>query len=65
VTKGTYRKLKVVWLLGSAIGLAAITAGWLKMLPFGAVFAVVLVFGGAAAFAGWARRDQNFEELPE
>jgi len=65
VTKGTYRKLTVVWLLGSAIGLAAITAGWLKMLPFGAVFAVVLVFGGAAAFAGWARRDQNFEELPE
>ena len=65
MTKSTYRKLKAIWMLGSATGLAAVVAGWLKLIPFGAVFAAILFFGGAAAFAGWVLRGQDFEELPE
>jgi hypothetical protein len=65
VTKATYRKLKLVWVLGSALCLAAVAAGWMKAIPFGAAFAAVVVFGGGAAFSGWVLRDQNLEELPE
>jgi hypothetical protein len=57
--------LKAIWLLGSAALLAAVIGGWLRFIPFGVVFAAVIVFGGAAAIAGWVLRDQNFEELPE
>ena len=65
MTKGTYRRLKAVWVLGSAVILAAVVAGWLKLEPFGVLLAAIFIFGGAAAFAGWVLRDQNFEELPE
>jgi hypothetical protein len=65
VTKTTYRRLKAVWIFGSAVGFAAIVAGWLQAIPFGLVFLAILVPGGAAAFAGWVLRDQNFEELPD
>jgi hypothetical protein len=65
VTKAGYRKLRVVWAVGSALALAAIVAGWLKLIPFGVVFAAIIVFGGPAAFSGWVLRDQDFKELPE
>jgi hypothetical protein len=65
VTKSTYRRLKTVWILGSAVALAAVIASWLKLIPIGGVFAAFIVCGGPAAFAGWVLRDQNFEELPE
>ena len=65
MTKTTYRKLKAIWVLGSAAAVAAVAAGWLKAISFGAVLAAVLIFGGGAAYAGWVLRDQNFGELPE
>ena len=65
MTRATYRKLKVVWLLGSAVMIVAVIVGWLRMIPIGAVFATIIIFGGAAAVSGWVLRDQKFEELPE
>jgi hypothetical protein len=65
VTKATYRKLRAVWWIGSAVLVGAVVAGWLRMIPFGLVSALIIVVGGAAAFAGWVLRDQNLEELPD
>ena len=65
MTKTGYRKLKAVWILGSAVMVAAVVASWLKLIPIGLLFAAILIFGGAAAFAGWVLHDQNFEELPD
>ena len=65
MTKSGYRWLRAVWVIGGVVGVAAVVASWLKLIPFGLVFAAVIVFGGLAAFAGWVLRDQNLEELPE
>ena len=65
MTRRAYRWLKMAWLLGSAAMALALVGGWLRLLPFGAVFLAILVFGGAAAIAAWVVRDQKFEELPD
>ena len=65
MTKATYRKLRAVWWIGSVALVGGVVAGWLRVIPFGLLFAMFIVVGGPAAFAGWVFRDQNFEELPE
>ncbi len=65
MTKSGYRKLKAIWLIGSAVMLAAVVGGWLRVVPFGWFLVLVVVVGGPAAVSGWVLRDQNFEELPD
>jgi hypothetical protein len=52
-------------MLASAASLAAVVAGWLKLIPFGVLFAAILILGGEAGFAGGVSRGQTSEELPE
>jgi hypothetical protein len=65
VTKRSYRRLKAIWIVGSAALLVALVGGWLRVVPFGWFLMLIIVVGGPAAVAGWLLRDQNFQELPE
>jgi uncharacterized membrane protein YbaN (DUF454 family) len=65
VTKRTYRALRAIWIIGSAVLVAAVVGGWLHVVPFGLFLLLIIVVGGPAAFAAWVLQDQNFEELPD
>jgi hypothetical protein len=65
VTKRTYRRLRAIWIIGSAVLGAAVVGGWFHVVPFGLFLLLIILVGGPAAFAGWVLHDQNFQELPE
>jgi hypothetical protein len=65
VTKSTYRKLKAIWIIGSAAMIAMVVASWMRLLPFSWFLLLILVVGGPAAFSGWILRDQEYQELPD
>ena len=65
MTRSSYKKLRAIQWLGSALMLALVVCSWLNLVSVGFVVIALVLVGLPTALAAWLLRDQNFTELPE